>query len=404
MPRYRGLTWDHPRGRDALERSAAATDALISWDVHSLEGFESAPIDDLAERYDVIVLDHPHLGDALAQGSLRPLSSIFDAAWLESLAHTSVGPSLESYRLDGEIWALPLDAATQVAVADPRRVSSPPATWDEVAELAREQPVALSLGGPHAFLTFASVCVALGKEPRVQPGAEFVSRDTAVRAVELLSGIAVGAPAGTTELNPIGLLDRMRRDRDIAYIPLIYGYVTASTGADGLRFADAPTAVVGGRRGSTIGGTGLAVSRRAVVDDDLRHYLLWHLDPLTQAAFLPDNSGQPSARSAWQNVALNARSNDFYRGTLATIEDAWVRPRVAGFTEFQSAASAVLREVIAGGAAGAGGAGARGAGAAAVASALDRVDRMFDALGEGDGAVPTSLSASVPVPVREDTP
>ncbi|HEY1105802.1 MAG TPA: hypothetical protein VGE78_06610 [Agromyces sp.] len=344
--RFRGLTWDHPRGRAALERSAVASAGLIAWDVHPLEGFESSPIDELAERYDVIVLDHPHLGDALATQSLRPLGELFDADWLASLDAASVGPSLASYRLDGELWALPLDAATQVAVMLPERVRSAPRTWAEVLELSYREPVALSLAGPHALLGFASLCVALGEEPRDEPGAGFVSASTAEAAIALLRELAGRAPDGTDELNPIGLLERMRRERDIAYVPLVYGYVNYAAGEGGLQFADAPAVTTGGRRGSTIGGTGLAVSRRAAVDDELVAHLRWHLDPLTQSTFIPEHDGQPSSRRAWRDDHLNAASRSFYRSTLATIDDAWVRPRVAGFTAFQAAASALVRSAV----------------------------------------------------------
>ncbi|GAB3542676.1 extracellular solute-binding protein [Arthrobacter tecti] len=367
MGRFRGLTWDHPRGREALERSAAAFPGLISWDTHSLEGFESAPIDELAQRYDVIVLDHPHLGDAIATSSLRPVSEVFNAAYLTALADASVGPSLASYRMDDAVWALPLDAATQVSVRDPERVAYSPDTWAEVLQLSRELPVALSLAGPHAFLSVASICVALGEEPRDQPGAGFLP-PCAEQAIWALAEVCRRSPAGTDTLNPIGLLERMRVERDIAFIPLIYGYVNYSTGPSPLRFGDAPAWVAGGRRGSTIGGTGLAISRRAQIDDELLTYLRWHLDPSTQATFIPANAGQPSARSAWTNEAVNAEAHGFYRNTLTTIDDAWVRPRVPGFTAFQGEASGALREAI--------------LGRAEAAAVVVEINARFDALAE----------------------
>ena len=166
MAEFTGLTWDHPRGRQALERSAASG-TLIEWHVHPLEGFESSPIDELAARYDVIVLDHPHLGDALATGALQSLDTVFEPEWLATLR--CVGPSIPSYELDGHLWALPLDAATQVSARLPERVPENPATWTEVVELSHHQPVALSLAGPHAYLSFASLTVALGGDP-TDPG------------------------------------------------------------------------------------------------------------------------------------------------------------------------------------------------------------------------------------------
>jgi multiple sugar transport system substrate-binding protein len=80
---FLGLTWDHPRGYVALEQAAekARAEGLnLRWERQPLEGFESHPIEELAERYDIIVLDHPHLGDAVHGECLQPLESVFNAA------------------------------------------------------------------------------------------------------------------------------------------------------------------------------------------------------------------------------------------------------------------------------------------------------------------------------------
>lgn len=371
--RYRGLTWDHPRGRLALERAAAdssATDAaarpLIEWDVHPLEGFESSPIEDLAERYDVIVLDHPHLGDAIDAGVIRPLDEVFDATFLDEVNAGAVGPSTASYTLQGRLWALPLDAATQVAVSVPEMVAEAPKTWADVIALSKGSPVALSLAGPHAFLSFASICVALGAEPAVEPGDGFVDTAAGAQAFATMAEVAGRMPPRAAELNPIGLLERMRRDRDIAYVPLVYGYVNYASGPGALRFDDAPVAHVGGRRGSTIGGTGIAISTRSAPSPELVAHLAGLLDPATQRTFIPENAGQPGLRSAWTDGVVNAASGDFYRRTLATIEDAWVRPRVPGYIPFQGTASAALRGALLGG--------------APASDAVAELNRTFDAL------------------------
>ena len=86
---YLGLTWDHPRGYDAPAEAARRVNAdraapLITWDRQPLEGFESAPITDLTARYDLIVLDHPHIGEAVAERSLFPLEDLFSAEQLAS--------------------------------------------------------------------------------------------------------------------------------------------------------------------------------------------------------------------------------------------------------------------------------------------------------------------------------
>jgi len=45
---YCGLTWDHPRGYNALAAAAEASGGLLHWDKQPLEGFESHPIGELA--------------------------------------------------------------------------------------------------------------------------------------------------------------------------------------------------------------------------------------------------------------------------------------------------------------------------------------------------------------------
>ncbi|RFA16248.1 hypothetical protein B7R21_02385 [Subtercola boreus] len=352
MTRYRGLTWDHPRGAAALMAREAGrapgSDFGIDWHVHPLEGFESHPIADLASQYDLLVLDHPHLGEALGTNALQPLDTLFDVAQLRGWAAAAVGPSFRSYTLDGHQWALPLDAATQVAAhrTDLLADHALPETWGEVVELSRTAPVALSLSGPHAYLSFASLCVALGEEPRLVPGEPFVSRDTAREALSILRSIAARLPAGSDRQSPIALLERLAGTDDIAYIPLVYGYVNYSSAL--LRFTDAPRATPGGRRGSTIGGTGLAITARAEITPELLDEAAWLLSPDAQQHFIPGHEGQPSSRAAWQDPHVDESSHGFYSGTIDTIESAWVRPRGDGSIAFQSEASAIIRSLVIG--------------------------------------------------------
>jgi multiple sugar transport system substrate-binding protein len=347
---YLGLTWDHPRGRVALEESAEIfrrTAALeLSWDVHSLEGFESSPISELAERYDLIVLDHPHLGDALETASLRPLDEIFDGSELEKWAAAAIDRAWRSYEIDGHAWALPLDAATQVAVFATDLVDTTPTTWDEVDALADRVPVALSLAGPHAVLTFSSICVAFGEEP-AGSAREFVSRATGLSALDRMRSLAGRAPAGSESLNPIEMLEVMSTTDSIAYCPLVFGYVNYA-GSQRLTFADAPSAEAGGRPGSTLGGTGLALTRRSEPSPALIDYFRWLLSEQVQRDFVPRNEGQPARRSAWDDDGLNRRTGDFYRNTRRTIDQAWIRPRYSGYVSFQTVASGIVRAVVAG--------------------------------------------------------
>ncbi|MFG1926048.1 carbohydrate ABC transporter substrate-binding protein [Cryptosporangium sp. NPDC048952] len=316
MSRLRGLTWDHPRGYNAL---AAAAGDLIHWDAQPLEGFEAHPLADLAERYDLLVIDHPHIGEATE--CLVPLDDVFDASELAHWAKNSIGASMRSYHYDGKHWAVPLDAAAQVCASRPDLLAAPPTTWNQV--LAVREPVALSLAGPHAFLTFCSIAVALGEEYPV-------SDATGLAVLDTMAELHGRAPAGTVDLNPIGLLERLSSTDDIALIPLVFGYVNY---APTVRFSDAPGL------GSTLGGTGLAITRRATVTDELRDHVRWLMREDTQCGFIPSHAGQPSARAAWA-------VDGFYAGTARTLENAWVRPRYPGYIAFQAQASALIRDAL----------------------------------------------------------
>ncbi|MGO4429043.1 carbohydrate ABC transporter substrate-binding protein, partial [Streptomyces sp. MCAF7] len=163
----------------------------------------------------------------------------FPAVQLEHWRGRTVGACYESHVLDGRLWALPLDAAAQVAAARPDLMADHPMprTWDEV--LALPVPLTLCLGGPHALLTFCALCVALGEEPGRGP--EFVSRETGGAALDTMARLLARGDPRLWRLGPVGLLAAMASAEGPAYCPLVYGYAPATqSGPYPLTFADAP--------------------------------------------------------------------------------------------------------------------------------------------------------------------
>ena len=72
----RALGWDHPRCRLPMEACAAAYSAArVAWEYRSLESFGDQPLAELAHQYDLVVIDHPHIGEAVEAGCLRPLAA-----------------------------------------------------------------------------------------------------------------------------------------------------------------------------------------------------------------------------------------------------------------------------------------------------------------------------------------
>lgn len=354
-PPFNGLTWDHPRGANTLIAAVrswpgAGSQPLIDWTTQPLEGFESHPIADLSERYDLIVLDHPHIGEAIARDCLQPLDAIFDKGTLAALEAETIGPCFSSYHMSGCLWALPLDAATQVmAFRQDLLGEAPPKTWQAVERLSSTTDrVAMSLAGPHAFLTLLSIASAMAPDNDLRRGDCWFEHEIVSEAYALLKRLTVRSPADALALNPIEILEAMTTGSDIVLCPLIYGYVNYAAPGPGHRisFCDAPVERSGGMPGSILGGTGIGISKRCVVTNELREHLLWLMAPVNQRQFIPEHDGQPSNRQAWRDPALNERWGGFYAATTTTIENARVRPRHDGYITFQTQASAYLRQAV----------------------------------------------------------
>ncbi|MEM1431931.1 MAG: carbohydrate ABC transporter substrate-binding protein [Pseudomonadota bacterium] len=344
-----GLTWDHPRGVDALAEAARRANRgratpLIEWVAQPLEGFESAPIADLAARHDLLVIDHPHVGEAAAEACLIPIDALYPAAQIAEWARRSVGPSLASYRWQGNLWALPLDVAAQVTARRSEALSAPAASWDEVEEIAARRPVALSLAGPHALLTLFSLCGSAGHVP----GGDALLDDVAtVAALERMARLHAAQSAAARPMNPIALLQAMAAG-ELDLVPLVFGYVPyARPGPGRIAFSDPPGSACPDASGGVLGGTGIAFSRRSTPSPDVLAHVASLMTEQAQRRLLPAFSGQPSARAAWTDPSVNLRAGEFYASTLASTEKALLRPRFDGYVAFQTAASHRVRAALA---------------------------------------------------------
>lgn len=337
----RGMTWDHSRGYDPLAAAAREwqdrTGVAIDWDRRSLQDFESYPVETLAREYDLIVVDHPHVGQIAATGCLVP----FEGDFLGDVAAGSVGGSFESYCWQGKQWALPIDAAAQVQAWVPDRVAAPVADWRDLSALAVEGRVAIPLRAPHSLMSLFTLCGLEGASLTVE-GPDLFSPD-AVRAYDRLAALAGSVDAAMFDMDPIAVLEAMAEPASrLAVAPLIYGYV--SYAAAGFRpsrvaFADIPAIGVAGPAGSTLGGTGIAVSAYGEDPAAAADFARWVASGPVQRDLFATQGGQPGHALAWEAESVNAPVADFYRATRATLDRAFIRPRHDGYMAFQDAAS-----------------------------------------------------------------
>jgi multiple sugar transport system substrate-binding protein len=345
---YRALTWDHPRGFNALDAAVKELphDLVLHWDKQPLAGFEEHSIDELCANYDLIVLDHPHIGEAVEQNCLLPLNAVFDESTLAEISLQTVGASFRSYTYAGRQWALPLDAAAQVMASRLDLMNGVVAdTWEDVIGLTNRYPVALSLAGPHAILTLFSIAVSLGAEPGTAQ--RLFPPKLGESAMGILNAVYKQTSVATHQLSPIDILELMATSDELAFCPLIYGYVNYATKFNSSRrpvlFSNAPR--MGGSliRGSILGGTGIGLSKQCEVSPELLSHLLWLMSVEAQMTFIPAHDGQPSSRAAWTDPDVNRSWGNFYLSTLETVEHAYVRPRYAGYIDFQRRAAQIVR-------------------------------------------------------------
>ena len=125
----RGMTWSHPRGYDPMLACSKLwqekTGVEIIWEKRSLQDFETFPVEELAAAYDLIVIDHPHVGQIMRENCLLSLDDAAHADEVAAIAAGTVGRSYPSYSWQGRQWAFPIDAATRVQAYRPDRMGAP---------------------------------------------------------------------------------------------------------------------------------------------------------------------------------------------------------------------------------------------------------------------------------------
>jgi multiple sugar transport system substrate-binding protein len=360
----RGMAWDHPRARRPLEAVSAAWSKdsrhPVLWDARPLKDFEDQPLGELAAAYDLVLMDYPFTATAATSGLIVPVNDWASADYLRDQAEHAVGPSYASYTWNGRQWALAIDAAAQVSAVRPdllqaAGLSQVPDTWDEVARLVHERTdalarVAIPLNPNHAYCTFVSVGIAaIG--PAFWRNGRSVERDAALEALGFLKALAPGLHPLSRDADPIAVSDCMAETDEILCVPLMFGYSNYSRAGfrrRTLRFGNAPRGA-SGRRGSVLGGVGIAVSARSEQCDLAADLARTLASAETQSGLYVQSDGQPGHAAAWDSAAANGLVEDFFYATRDTMNQAFLRPRVPGHRRFQEEVGVLIHRFIWGG-------------------------------------------------------
>ncbi len=352
MTILRGITWEHPRGYDCVVGAATAYAAIVpdvevQWEYRSLQAFADAPIAQLSADYDLMIIDHPHVPLAAEAGLLAPLDDAGFDDELARLAEQSVGASHHSYAHNGHQYGLASDAAAQVAVHRADLLAEPPRTWDDVLELAAAGRVLWPAKPIDAFSSLVTVAANAGAPANAESGV-FLAEDDALAALDLLHRLTAYVPERNLADNPIQVAEQLSTSDDWWYAPLLFGYTNYSRVGfrpGRLTYVDMPSSG-SGVTGSLLGGAGIAVSATAVDLDAARAFALWLASADVQRGVYFDDGGQPGNAAAWEDERLNAETLDFFTGTRATLEGAYVRPRLPGFIEFQDTAAPLINAAL----------------------------------------------------------
>lgn len=361
----KGITWDHPRGYQPLKAVALdwgrRTGISLQWDVRTLKEFGDMPVEKMVDLYDLIIIDHPYMGEAASKALLLPLEEYLPESFFAVQAAQSVGPSYESYAWKGTHYALPVDAAAQVAVIRKDLADAigwePPADTAALSAAADRLPegkfIAVPLCPTDIWCVFLTLCVQhKGGEIFTPSGIDEAAGRCAL--AQLQEWRAFLHP-DSFRLNPIQMLDRMAAENEIVYCPFSFGYTNYSRrNAAGRRlvFMDAPRRS-GDGMSTLLGGAGIAVSSRSVNRSVCMDFIQYVLDPEVQRTTYYIHGGQPGHLSAWMDAACNEDSGGFFINTLNTLQHAYRRTGVPGFNRFQEEAADLVHRWVKQGADGA---------------------------------------------------
>ena len=357
----KGMTWSHPRGLNSLLASSRAysarnPDTEVEWDARSLQDFADYPLEDLVSQYDLLVFDHPFVGEVAASELLLPLDVALSLEFLADQAANSVGRSHASYQYGGHQWALAVDAACHVSVERPDLVgASAPQNWDDVVADARDRA---SRGGPRmaipllaidAFLSFVTLLVNDGNVFLADDGS-IASPDRAEAALERLAELRSFAHPESLRWNPVQMLEAMTTTDEIAFSPITFGYVNYSTSAvqrHTVAFHAIPEGTAG-RSGGVCGGAGLGVSGRSRHADAAAQFAAYVASRQNQTSAYVDSGGQPGHRAAWTDATIDRQHGGFFSGTLAGIDSSYLRPQWSGYLAAQTDAASRVHAWLSG--------------------------------------------------------
>jgi len=360
MKTIKGIAWDHPRGFDSI---VAATEQYlntsatcrIKWDKRSLTEFGDLSLSLLTDNYDLLIIDHPFVGEAHASELLLPLKNILSSEFLEIQSRLHIGPCYTSYTFAGHQYALPVDAAAQCCAYNPKGIGQAniPNNWEDYLYLMKDSKfnnkVLWPLCPTDMWCSFLTLAAQLGKNEgdHVFDG-DGLNVELSLGALDWLKKLTKNISLQCLNMNPIETLISISRHEDHMFSPLIFGYNNyCRKGYRGLEFSNV-FGFKGEQPTSLLGGAGIAVSSKSRNYSELAGFLRFIMRDEIMSGSYFEAGGQPSLKSSWSSDTLNQYTSDFFSKTNDTIVNAYTRPCLPGFSTFQIEAAELIHGAIRG--------------------------------------------------------
>lgn len=356
--KLKGIAWGHSRGYVPLVATGQRFSELhpgieVQWDRRSLQSFADQSVQALAQDYDLLVIDHPCIGEAQEGRLFLPLDEHLAQDFLSNQAAHSVGASHASYHYAGHQWALAIDAATPVSAARldvlHQAGEQVPQTWEALIALAHKGLVAFAGLKLDCLMHFYTLCKVEGQEPFCEPH-RMVDPEVAAAALTALKELTQACGPECLQRNPIAVYELMTQTNRYGYSPLAYGYSNYARAS----YVDTPLTFGGlihrnaEQLTSTLGGCGLSVSAQTAHPEWAVQYAAFVASENTQTGLYTEVGGQPGHRRAWLDTNNNHRTQQFFSHTLGTLDQAYVRPRYNGYIHFQEQAPEVVLRFLQG--------------------------------------------------------
>jgi multiple sugar transport system substrate-binding protein len=353
-----GIAWDHSRAFPPLVATAQRYEELhpdvrIRWEKRTLDEFGHMSIDQLAPKFDLIVIDHPWAGFAFEKKLVHDLKPLLAPTAFNHWAQNSIGLTFDSYHYAGRLLALPIDASAPAPSWRPdllERAGSPlPTNWKEAVALARRKYAVIPAFNADLFLHFLMLLKAVGSDPCSTPE-ELAPRHAMWTALELLRELTEPMPREIFDWNPLHVAERMTATDDFAWNAFAYtynNYARPGFARTRLHFGNLMSLEPSGPRlRSVLGGAGIALSIQCRSPETALDYLSFTAGATAQRTLYVNAGGQPSHCSAWNEPSADALCGGFFSGTKTTQEEAFVRPRYSGYVPLQTNGGKALQETL----------------------------------------------------------